>query len=348
MATTTTNYGFDIPTSSDLVKNGATAIAELGQDIDTFLAGSPVTTAGKNAIINGNFDIWQRGTSSTSNGTYNTADRWWNYTNLGTTTWSRESTIVPTGSLYSMKSTQSVATATNWQMNQAIETLNAVQFAGKTVTVSAQFCASASTTVFLSISYSTSTDVAPTGSWTGISATSGTTSATSATTASFTQLQAQYAIPSTAKSILVAIVSSSVASGTSIYVGKVQLEQGSKMTQFSRAGGTIQGELAACQRYYWRATPAITNFGVAYATNGAQLQVNNPVPMRVKGSSVDYSGLSLADTVNTLTTVSSLSINSGSTPEFSLFLAAGNTPVALTQFRSYYLSGTYLGVSAEL
>ena len=31
MATTTTNFGFDIPTSSDLVKNGATAIAELGK-----------------------------------------------------------------------------------------------------------------------------------------------------------------------------------------------------------------------------------------------------------------------------------------------------------------------------
>jgi hypothetical protein len=39
MATTTTNFGFDVPTSSDLVKNGATAIALLGQDIDTQFAG---------------------------------------------------------------------------------------------------------------------------------------------------------------------------------------------------------------------------------------------------------------------------------------------------------------------
>ena len=39
MATTTTNFGFDVPTSSDLVKNGATAIALLGQDIDTEFAG---------------------------------------------------------------------------------------------------------------------------------------------------------------------------------------------------------------------------------------------------------------------------------------------------------------------
>ena len=42
MATTTTNFGFDIPQSSDLVKDGATAIAELGQDIDTKFAGLTV------------------------------------------------------------------------------------------------------------------------------------------------------------------------------------------------------------------------------------------------------------------------------------------------------------------
>jgi hypothetical protein len=36
---TTTNYGFTVPTSADLVKNGATAISTLGQDIDTKFAG---------------------------------------------------------------------------------------------------------------------------------------------------------------------------------------------------------------------------------------------------------------------------------------------------------------------
>lgn len=47
MATTTTNYGFDIPQSTDLVKDGATAIATLGQDVDTQLkALNPATTLG--------------------------------------------------------------------------------------------------------------------------------------------------------------------------------------------------------------------------------------------------------------------------------------------------------------
>ena len=37
MATTTPNYGWDVPTSSDYVKNGATAIETLGDDIDATL-----------------------------------------------------------------------------------------------------------------------------------------------------------------------------------------------------------------------------------------------------------------------------------------------------------------------
>ena len=37
MATTTPNYGWDVPTSTDYVKDGATAIETLGDDIDTSL-----------------------------------------------------------------------------------------------------------------------------------------------------------------------------------------------------------------------------------------------------------------------------------------------------------------------
>jgi hypothetical protein len=37
MATTTPNYGWDVPTSSDYVKNGAVAIETLGDDIDATL-----------------------------------------------------------------------------------------------------------------------------------------------------------------------------------------------------------------------------------------------------------------------------------------------------------------------
>jgi hypothetical protein len=47
MATTTTNFGWDIPQSTDLVKDGATAIATLGQDIDTALVDLKGGTTGQ-------------------------------------------------------------------------------------------------------------------------------------------------------------------------------------------------------------------------------------------------------------------------------------------------------------
>lgn len=45
MATTTPNYGWDVPTSTDYVKDGATAIETLGDDIDATLFS---VTGGKN------------------------------------------------------------------------------------------------------------------------------------------------------------------------------------------------------------------------------------------------------------------------------------------------------------
>ena len=42
MATTTPNFGWTVPTSSDLVKDGATAIETLGDSVDASLAGMTV------------------------------------------------------------------------------------------------------------------------------------------------------------------------------------------------------------------------------------------------------------------------------------------------------------------
>ena len=288
---TSPNYGWPEPDNTDLVKNGALAMRTLGNAIDTTMAtmvpkslvdakGDIVTAtandtparlavgnngetlvadsstatglryqghieAGKNAIINGNFDFWQRGTSSGSAG-YQTADRWYGNAS-NSTTFARESTTVPTGSTYCFKMTAG-ATAQMW-IQQAIETLNAIQFAGQTITASAQVQASVSTGMSIKVFYSTSTDNPASGTWTEITATSGGTA--TATSGSFTTLSGVFAIPSTAKSILLQITTTStVASGAIVYIGKAQFELGSVVTTFSRAGGTIQGELAACQRYY--------------------------------------------------------------------------------------------------
>lgn len=57
MATTTTNFGWDIPQSTDLVKDGATAIAALGQDIDTAFVDLKGGTTGQVLSKNSGTDL---------------------------------------------------------------------------------------------------------------------------------------------------------------------------------------------------------------------------------------------------------------------------------------------------
>ena len=287
---TSPNYGWLEPDNTDLVKNGALAIRTLGNAIDTTMAtmtpksivdakgdliaatandtparlavgnnGEQIVAdsstptglryqgsqaAGKNILINGGFDIWQRGTSSATQGAYTTADRWW--MNAASTTFSRESTVVPAGVQYALKAVTSGTTTV--QFRQAIETLNAIQFAGKTVVLSGEYQASTTTTIQTKLFHSSSVDVAVAGSWTEITPTSG--GSVSAVNGSYTKSSSVFAVPSTAKSLMVLFDTGSVASAVSLYYGKIQLELGSVATEFERAGGTIQGELAACQRYF--------------------------------------------------------------------------------------------------
>ena len=94
----------------------------------------------RNLIINGNFDIWQRGTSQTSSG-YGSDDRWFNGHNGYTKTHSRQSftlgqTDVPGNPTYFSRTEITVAgsTASNHcNKRQLIESVRTL--AGKTVTV---------------------------------------------------------------------------------------------------------------------------------------------------------------------------------------------------------------------
>jgi hypothetical protein len=67
MATTTTNYGFDIPQSTDLVKDGATAIATLGQDIDTAMNTALGTKKAGMVLLNTTSFSGVTGVSATAN-----------------------------------------------------------------------------------------------------------------------------------------------------------------------------------------------------------------------------------------------------------------------------------------
>jgi hypothetical protein len=288
--TITNSMATAIDAKGDLIAGtGADAFSRLaaGNNGETLVADSSTSTglrwqghieAGKNALINGGMDIWQRGTSSTTSLSY-LADRWFNYSSAGTTTFSRESSIVPTGSIYSMKIAQATANATI-TVNQAIETLNAAQYAGQTVTLSTMVYASASTGIQFQLAYSTSTDVGPLGSWTNITASSG--GAVTAST-SWQKMTGTYAVPSTAKSLYMSLFIPTLTSGTSAYFTQAMLELGSVPTSFSRTGGTISAEIEACQRYYEAlsyASGAMITTGQAQSTSAAYAPFSWKVPKR--------------------------------------------------------------------
>jgi hypothetical protein len=130
----------------------------------------------------------------------------------------------------------------------------------------------------------------------------------------------------------------------------VQMEVGTA-TAFQTATGTIQGELAACQRYYFR-TQTGTNagyFGVTVAGSATTTYANVIMKqtMRTTPTSVDFSGLKW-QSINNSGNITAASI-SDATPENVLLVC---TTTGATAGAMNYLSGqsntAYVGYSAEL
>ena len=343
--------GASTPTNLGVGADGTTLVANSASATGVAWAG-PTVTAGKNAIINGNFDIAQRSTSSTAGG-YCSVDRWYLVT-VGGATFAQQTTTVPAGSRYALQMT---ASGTGQQIAyQAIETANAYQFAGQNATFSVLVSASTSTGMTIDLQYSTTVDAAVTsgGSWTTISATSGGTG--TAISGSFSKITGVYAVPSTAKSLMVRIyTSAAISSGVSVYAAQAQLELGSVATAFSRAGGTLQGELAACQRYYYRiSTNApyswVSGIGLAYSTTSADVPIPFPVTMRTTSTAIDYANIWLTDDVATFSTGTFTNNGGYNNTQGNVRYVHGTA--ALTQYRPYFLqistSGGYLGFTAEL
>jgi hypothetical protein len=248
-----------------------------------------------NYIINGGFDIWQRGAGPTTALGYAHVDRFWCNNSGGTTTFSRESTVVPLGAQYSLKATQSVASAVVLVV-QNIETSNVMPLAGKTVSWSSYVAVSgASAVVKMDIQYSTSAETVT--SMTGLPATTVTVPATSA----FSRIVNTVTVPSNAKTLQVRIYSDSLAVGTSMYVSGAQLELGSTATAFRRNANSLQGELAACQRYYQAVNHVYSGctsggFGNSYANRQPY-----GVTMRIAPSLTFFPNANFAGTSGTAT-----------------------------------------------
>jgi hypothetical protein len=352
--------GNDTPARLAVGSNGDTLVADSATA--TGLNYKPFDAAGKNDVINGGFDIWQRGTSFTiasSTQTY-TADRWMAYRTATGATVSQQTTSPNYSPYYTRVQRANANTGTQIiYLTQSIETLNSKPLAGKTITLSwwaragANYSA-ASSNLTWELAYGTGTDQ---NMITGFTGQSNITAGTKTLTTSWQQFTTTGTVSTSATQVGINFYFTPVGTaGAADYfdIADVQLELGSTATTFSRAGGTIQGELAACQRYYYRATSGISYavFGVgnAYSTSGARFSVNYPVTLRTTPSSIDYSTLRVTDDVVIDSAITALTLYRSSQNYGFVDATCG---AVMTQFRTYFISSAgsstaFLGFSAEL
>ena len=237
--------------------------------------------AGKNRLINGNMAVAQRGTSFTAsknNDDAYTLDRWYILSDTNDVIDVTRATDVPTNGLYSIG--LDVETVNKkFGIAQIIEQQNSIGLIGNTVTLS--FKAKVSSTTKLDnvkaaiVAWSGTADTVTSdiiSAW-GVEGTNPTlianatyenTPANLGVTTSWASYSITAAIDTAStKNILVFIWSdvTDTTLGDFLYVTDVQLEAGSTATGFQTATGTLQGELAACERYYEKSYPTGTTPG---------------------------------------------------------------------------------------
>lgn len=255
--------------------------------------------AGKNKIINGDFGVWQRGTSIslTNNTTAYTTDRWYVYTSFsaGSSTLARQTFTPGTAPVTGYEGTYFArytagSTATYFEFGQRVEDVRI--FANNTATLSFWAKASANTTV-------SSTLLQNFGS--GGSSQVSVTGASHSVTTSWTRFTATVSIPSisgktvgTSSYLAYTLAASSLTGSQTIDIWGVQLEAGSTATDFQTATGSVQGELAACQRYYYLSNTGstFTQPWLGYFTTSSKFIFNVyfPATMRTTPTLVTTSG----------------------------------------------------------
>jgi hypothetical protein len=309
---------------------------------------------------------WQRGTSFTiasTTVTY-TADRWACNRNATGMTVTRQVTNDTTNLpfiQYCMRVARDSANTSTTQIQtaQGFETINSIPFVGKTVTLS--FYARAGANYSATSNLLTVQLIGGTGTDQGPYSYTGTTTPVN-TTATLTTTWQRFTFTGSVGSTVTELATRlffdpTGTAGANDYfeVTGVQIDIGSVALPFRTYAGTIQGELAACQRYYYRQGGSQVYQHMAFASGQnatiAGTEIVMPVQMRVTPSSVDFSTLALGDGVNPLASVSSLTlITSESSPTWAHINV---TASGLTAFRPYNLftnnsySG-YIGLSAEL
>jgi hypothetical protein len=247
--------------------------------------------AGKNKIINGGFDFWQRGTSiACGTAAPYTADRWKLWRNAlaaGATVYQITSPIVA-GFKFAARVQRDSGNASNQEIFfcQDLETNTSLMLSGTTVTISGYFRAGAN---FSGVSNQIRFRLM-TGAGTDQTIINGYTSQTPIVDAypnmSTSTQRFSYTAVIPANVTQLGVLISYVPTGTAgandfIDIDGVQLEAGSVATPFSRAGGTLQGELAACQRYYWALSATVI---YTYGAGGGQYRVPIYFPISMRSA----------------------------------------------------------------
>jgi hypothetical protein len=358
--------GSGVVTRQGVGADGSYLVADSTQADGLNWAG-PSNTAGKNAVLNSNFSVWQRGTSVAGiAGVAYTADRWCIARNsyAAGATVSRQVTNDTTNLpfiQYCARVQRDSGNTSTLALNfaQSFESINSIPLAGKTATVSfyarsgANFSSASNNLTFIGQT-GTGTDQNLLLGYTGASNTF-VTVATLTTT--WQRFSVTATIPTTATEFGAFFTYTAVGTaGANDYfeITGVQLEVGSVATPYAPNGATQQAELAAC-RYYYRRNTSTAGYGVilpvgsAASTTLAALTFTDG-PMRINPTSVDFATNFLDDGAG-VTAVTNITINgasSASVPVLTVTVASG-----LTAFRPYRLTvnagaAGYIGVSAEL
>ena len=331
--------------------------------------------AGKNKIINGDFYVNQRSFTSTTTSDAYMFDRWLNYLSDGTVTFSAQTFTLGTAPVAGYEGKNYLRCVTTGQtaagaaalLIQNIEDVRT--FAGQTATISFWAKAASGTPkVAIELSQYFGFGGSP-------SATVSTPVGTVTLSTSWARYSVSVAVPSIAGKTLATNNNSLLALNLWVSAGStfatrassigiqsntfeiwgVQMEAGATATAFQTATGTIQGELAACQRYYFR---AFSDSGYKTFGNGTVTGVNNmntfvnlPVQMRAIPTALDTSAMSTFYwEPGGGTTPTSITLASSATQNI------GNVQVSKTSsFTVGYAVGlfsnntaAYLGFSAEL
>jgi hypothetical protein len=323
--------------------------------------------AGKNFVINGGFDIFQRGSLSTTSGGYG-LDRWYQESSGSgaAVTMTQQTTGVPSGSRYCARiTTPNLPSAGYGNQSQFIETSNVAGLWGKTVTLSIKLRRNAAFagTLTVSLAKSATVDAGNGATWTTLSSQTVTNAQlpTGTTSADWYTVSFTTSVPSdgTANGLRLSIQQSQVESSAYWEMAQAQLEIGSAATPFARAGGSIGGELALCQRYFWQAFSNLSYASIAptnYDNSGVALATMQfPVTMRVAPTLVATTGTGYFNwRAYNGTTVANQSINSGFSTDISTTTACAFYIGSLTTFAGgsgrfiVGNSSATLGFSAEL